>query len=140
VGGRQGLCQEAAGLTRLKKREEPACGARSDAGGIPESSRRSSEATPPEGRPPRRHPGRACQRPSMEQMLCHPSAGWAVFWTAFRRCRFAPPPYRCPEVINRLRAERVPQLKPGRLLITSPPAKTLGSRRMNSTSIPKQEY
>ncbi len=55
--------------------------------------------------------------------------------------RVAPqPPYRCPEVINRLRAERVPQLKPGRLLITSPPAKTLGSRRMNSTTIPHQEY
>jgi hypothetical protein len=53
VCGHQGVCQEAAGLTHLKKSEEPACGARSDAGGIPESSRRLSEATPPEGRPPR---------------------------------------------------------------------------------------
>jgi hypothetical protein len=100
-----------------------------------------SEATPPESRIPLgRHPGRACQSSPGEQILCHPSAGWAVFWTWFRWCRFARPPYRCPEVINGLRAERVPQLKPGRLLITSPPAKTLGSRRMNSTSIPKQEY
>jgi hypothetical protein len=56
VGGRQGVCQKAAGLTHLKKSEEPACGARSDTGGIPESSRRLSEATPPEGRPPGKAP------------------------------------------------------------------------------------
>ena len=97
----------------------------------------------------RRHPRNAVQK------TAHPAEGWqriccpGGLWhplpgcrrgTASRGYRFAQPPYRCPEVINRLRAERVPQLKPSRLLITSPPAKTLGSRRMNSTSIPKQEY
>jgi hypothetical protein len=67
-------------------------GARSDAEGIPESSRGLSEATPPEGRPPGGHPGRACQRPPGEPILCHPSAGWSVFGTVFRRCRCAPHP------------------------------------------------